>query len=60
MIAAAALRCMGGHLQGRLWPRNDEERRAATDAGYDLDTVLHTADLAAGDQVGSSQNQRQK
>ena len=40
VIAAAALKCMGGEIQGRLWPRNDEERQAAIDAGYDLDRVL--------------------
>jgi fructose-1,6-bisphosphatase II len=49
VIAAAALKCMGGQLQGRLWPRNDEERQAAIDAGYDLDAVLDTDDLVAGD-----------
>ncbi|WP_334142432.1 class II fructose-bisphosphatase [Rhabdothermincola sp.] len=49
VIAAAALKCMGGQLQGRLWPRNDEERKAAIDAGYDLDAVLDTDDLVAGD-----------
>jgi fructose-1,6-bisphosphatase II len=40
VIAAAALKCMGGSIQGKLWPRNDDERRAALDAGYDLDQVL--------------------
>ncbi|HEX2039111.1 MAG TPA: class II fructose-bisphosphatase [Acidimicrobiales bacterium] len=49
VIAAAALKCMGGRLQGRLWPRNDEERQAATAAGYDLDAVLTTDDLVRGD-----------
>jgi fructose-1,6-bisphosphatase II len=49
VIAAAALKCMGGELQGRLWPRNDEERQAALDAGYDLQQVLSTDDLVAGD-----------
>ena len=49
VIAAAALKCMGGELIGRLWPRNDEERQAAVDAGYDLDRVLGTDDLVAGD-----------
>jgi fructose-1,6-bisphosphatase/sedoheptulose 1,7-bisphosphatase-like protein len=51
VIAAAALKCMGGHLQGRLHPRNDEERKRAIAAGYDLDAILHTNDLAKGDQV---------
>jgi len=49
VIAAAALKCMGGEIQGRLWPRNDDERRAAVDAGYDLDAVLATDDLVKGD-----------
>jgi len=37
VISAAALKCLGGEIQGRLWPRNDEERAAAIAAGYDLD-----------------------
>jgi fructose-1,6-bisphosphatase II len=49
VIAAAALKCMGGELQGRLWPRNDDERAAAVAAGYDLSKVLDTDDLVAGD-----------
>jgi fructose-1,6-bisphosphatase II len=49
VIAAAALKCMGGELQGRLWPRNDDERLAAVDAGYDLERVLGTDDLVGGD-----------
>ena len=49
VIAASALKCMGGELQGRLWPRNDDERRAALAAGYDLDAVLSTEELVRGD-----------
>lgn len=49
VIAAAALKCMGGEIQGRLWPRNDDEKRAALAAGYDLDRVLTTDDLVQGD-----------
>jgi fructose-1,6-bisphosphatase II len=49
VIAAAALKGMGGELQGRLWPRNDAERNAAIKAGYDLGKVLSTDDLVAGD-----------
>src|SRR3954447_13172850 len=49
VISAAALKCYGGGLIGRLWPRDDEERRAATDAGYDLDRVLTQDDLVKGD-----------
>jgi fructose-1,6-bisphosphatase II len=49
VLAAAALKCMGGELQGRLWPRSDEERLAAVELGYDLDRVLNLEDLVHGD-----------
>jgi fructose-1,6-bisphosphatase II len=49
VITAAALKCMGGEQIGRLWPRNDGERQAALDAGYDLDRILSTDDMVAGD-----------
>ena len=49
VITAAALKCMGGVIQGRLWPRDDAERQRAIDDGYDLDKVLLTDDLVAGD-----------
>jgi len=49
VIVAAALKCMGGELQGKLWPRNDDERKAALDAGYDLDRTLGTDDLVSGE-----------
>jgi len=49
VIAAAALKGMGGELQGRLWPRDDDERNAAIAAGYDLSKVLSTDDLVAGE-----------
>jgi fructose-1,6-bisphosphatase II len=51
VISAAAIKCLGGAMQGKLWPRNDEERQALVDAGYDLDQVLTTDDLVAGDNV---------
>ncbi|MDQ2792168.1 MAG: fructose-bisphosphatase class II, partial [Actinomycetota bacterium] len=51
IITAAALRCMGGAIQGRLCPRDDDERRAALDAGHDLDRILTTEDLVCGDNV---------
>ncbi|MFG1791751.1 class II fructose-bisphosphatase [Nocardia sp. NPDC049149] len=51
IIAAAAMRCMGGALQGMLTPKDDEERQKAIDAGHDLDRVLTTEDLVAGDNV---------
>ncbi|MGH9300072.1 MAG: class II fructose-bisphosphatase [Acidimicrobiales bacterium] len=49
VIAAAALKCMGGEMQGRLWPRNDAEAEAARAAGYDLSRVLNTDDLVRGE-----------
>ncbi|HEY2812862.1 MAG TPA: class II fructose-bisphosphatase [Acidimicrobiales bacterium] len=49
VIAAAGMKCMGGEIQGRLWPRNDDERDAAIKAGYNLDRVLTTDDLVSGD-----------
>jgi fructose-1,6-bisphosphatase II len=49
VIAAAALKCMGGEIQGRLYARDDAEREAAVAAGYDLDRVLTTNDLVQGD-----------
>jgi len=51
VIAACALKCMDAAMFGRLWPRDDEERRAALDAGYDLDQVLTIDDLVRGDNV---------
>src|SRR5881398_1362918 len=51
VISAAAIKCLGGALQGRLWPRNDDERRALIDAGYDVEKVLTTDDLVAGEDV---------
>jgi fructose-1,6-bisphosphatase II len=51
VISAAAIKCSGGQLLGRLWPRNDRERQAAVDAGYDLTRVLDADDLVAGDDV---------
>src|SRR5213082_166794 len=49
VISAAAIKCIGGQLLGRLWPRDDSERTAAVEAGYDLDRVLTCDDLVAGD-----------
>jgi fructose-1,6-bisphosphatase II len=51
IIAAAAIRCMGGAIQGQLAPRDDAERQKAIDAGHDLDRVLMTEDLVSGDNV---------
>jgi fructose-1,6-bisphosphatase II len=51
VITACALKCLDGALFGRLWPRDEGERRAALDAGYDLDRVLTIDDLVAGENV---------
>jgi fructose-1,6-bisphosphatase II len=51
VIAACALKSLGGAIQGKLWPRDDAERNAALDAGYDLDKVLTLDDLVSGDDV---------
>lgn len=51
IIAAAAMRCMGGAIQGRLAPKDDAERQKALDAGHDLDRVLTTEDLVSGENV---------
>ena len=48
VISAAAIKCLGGQILGRLWPRNDDERKAAVDAGYDIDRVLEVDDLVGG------------
>jgi fructose-1,6-bisphosphatase II len=49
VISAAAIKCIGGGQVGRLWPRDDAERQAALDAGYDLDRQLTQDDLVQGD-----------
>ena len=49
VISAAAIKCIGGQLLGRLWPRSDEERTAAVQAGYDLEKVLTCDDLVQGE-----------
>ena len=51
VISAAAIKCLGGAIQGKLWPRDDGERQQLIDAGYDVDRVLSTDDLVAGDDV---------
>lgn len=48
IISAVALTCLGGAIQARLWPQDDDERAKATDAGHDLDRVLTTSDLVTG------------
>jgi fructose-1,6-bisphosphatase II len=51
VISAAALKCVGGGIQGRLWPRDDGERRQLEEAGLDPARVLHTNDLVSGNDV---------
>ena len=53
IIAACAMKCLDGVIQGRLWPKDDEERQRALDAGHNLDpdNVLQTDDLVTGDDV---------
>jgi fructose-1,6-bisphosphatase II len=51
VISAAALKCVGGGIQGRLWPRNDEERKSLLASGLDPERVLHTDDLVSGNDV---------
>jgi fructose-1,6-bisphosphatase II len=51
VISAAALKCVGGGIQGRLWPRDNGERQQLVDAGLDPDRVLHTDDLVSGEDV---------
>ncbi len=51
IIAAAALRCMGGALQGKLAPKDEAEQQKALDAGHDLDRVLRTEELVTGENI---------
>ncbi len=48
VISAAAIKCLGGAMQGRLWPRDDAERKKLVETGYDVDRVLSHDDLVAG------------
>jgi fructose-1,6-bisphosphatase II len=51
IISACAIKCLGGVIQGKLWPKDDAERQRAIDAGHDLDRVLSTNDLVSGENV---------
>jgi fructose-1,6-bisphosphatase II len=51
VLSAAAIKCLGGELLGRLWPRDDSERQAAIDAGYDLGEILDVDRLVSGQDV---------
>ena len=51
VVTACALKCIGGEIQCKLWPRNEEERQKALDEGLDLERVLTIDDLVQGDNV---------
>ncbi|HEY7732578.1 MAG TPA: class II fructose-bisphosphatase [Gaiellaceae bacterium] len=51
VISAAAIKCLGGAMQGKLWPRNDDERQRLVDAGFEIDRVLTHDDLVQADNV---------
>jgi fructose-1,6-bisphosphatase II len=51
ITAACALKCLGGEIQAKLWPRDEAEREKAVGAGHDLDRVLSTNDLVRGENV---------
>ncbi len=51
VISAAAIKCLGGAIQGKLWPRNEDERQALLDDGYDIERVLTADDLVRGEDV---------
>ena len=51
VLSAAAIKSLGGQMLGRLWPRDEEERKAAIDGGYDLERILDVDDLVGGSDV---------
>jgi fructose-1,6-bisphosphatase II len=51
VLAAAAIKCTNGQILSRLWPRSDEERTAALEAGYDLDEILDRDRLVSGNDI---------
>ncbi|MHC0432374.1 class II fructose-bisphosphatase [Streptomyces sp. O3] len=51
IISACAIKCLGGTIQGKLWPKDEDEKQRAVDAGHDLDRVLYTDDLVSGENV---------
>jgi fructose-1,6-bisphosphatase II len=51
VISAAAIKCLGGAMQGKLWPRNEDERRRLVEGGFDLDAVLSADDLVQAENV---------
>ena len=51
VLTACALKCVGGEIQTTLWPRNEDERRAAVEQGYELDRIYRTDDLCSGENI---------
>lgn len=51
VITACAIKCVGGNMQCKLWPRNDEEREKCKEKGMDVNKVLHLNDLVSSDNV---------
>ena len=51
VLTACALKCVGGEIQTKLWPRNEDEKQAALAHGYDLDRIYHTNDLCSGENI---------
>jgi fructose-1,6-bisphosphatase II len=51
VLTACALKCVGGEIQAKLWPRNEEERRKAIEMGYDLNRIYTTDDLCSGQNI---------
>ncbi|MDK2801237.1 MAG: fructose,6-bisphosphatase [Clostridiales bacterium] len=51
VLAAAAIRCMGGDLQVKLTPKDDQEMEKILTSGYDIDKVYFAKDLAKGENV---------
>ncbi|MBA2439102.1 MAG: class II fructose-bisphosphatase [Thermoleophilaceae bacterium] len=51
VLSASAIKCIGGKIIARLWPRDDDERRAALEAGYDLEEILDTNRLVSGENI---------
>ena len=49
VISAAAIKCLGGAMQGKLWPRNDDERQRLVAEGFDVTRVLTADDLVQGE-----------
>jgi fructose-1,6-bisphosphatase II len=51
VLSACAMKCMGGEIQGKLYPRDERERKTAVDQGYDLEKILMIDDLVSGEDI---------